>query len=165
MNRTLEEWIHPAIELRNSETEGTGLITTVPFAEGESMIRFGGEIFTLGQIKLGAARYQSVIVFQHGLVIGYSEDLEPVPSDFLNHSCTPNVGMRDAVTVTAIRDIKANEELLIDYAFFCAFGILDEFTCRCGTAQCRSTITADDWQRDDLQERYGKFFSPCLRRD
>lgn len=36
--------------------------------------------------------------------------------DFINHSCDPNVWMQDEVTSVARRDVRAGEELTMDYA-------------------------------------------------
>jgi D-alanine-D-alanine ligase len=55
-----------------------------------------------------------------------------------NHSCNPNT-IYSGLNVTALRTIKKNEELTLDYATF-----LDEnmepFTCKCGEASCRGNI-------------------------
>lgn len=56
-----------------------------------------------------------------------------------NHHCEPNTGY-DGLNVIALKDIHAGEELTLDYASF-----LDEhmqpFACKCGSSQCRGTIT------------------------
>lgn len=36
-------------------------------------------------------------------------------------------------------------------------------TCDCGTASCRGTIGGRDWQRPELQRRYGPYFSTYLQ--
>jgi D-alanine-D-alanine ligase len=55
-----------------------------------------------------------------------------------NHSCEPNSAF-DGLDVTAIKNIKAGEELTLDYAQF-----LDEnmepFQCHCGSSKCRGLI-------------------------
>ena len=85
------------------------------------------------------------------------------PTYFHNHSCDPNTWMEDEVTLTARRNIKANEELTVDYAMFEANEdrIIIE-NCPCGSANCRRTITGKDWRRKDLQEQYGNHFSPFI---
>jgi D-alanine-D-alanine ligase-like ATP-grasp enzyme len=56
-----------------------------------------------------------------------------------NHSCLPNTAF-DGLNVIATRDIRAGEELTLDYASF-----LDEhmepFNCHCGSPKCRGLIT------------------------
>ena len=55
-----------------------------------------------------------------------------------NHSCEPNSAF-DGLDVVAIKNIKQDEELTLDYAQF-----LDEnmepFQCHCGSAKCRGLI-------------------------
>ena len=34
--------------------------------------------------------------------------------------------------------------------------------CVCGSALCRGVVTGLDWQRDELQERYGEHWTPGL---
>jgi uncharacterized protein len=81
---------------------------------------------------------------------------------FINHSCEPNVGFAGNVILVAMRDVAAGEELTTDYALF---DDTDEpMTCRCGTPSCRGTITGRDWQRPELQRRYGSYFSWYLLR-
>ena len=84
-------------------------------------------------------------------------------TNFINHSCDPNVWMQDEVTLTARRDISAGEELTIDYAMFEG----DEdwiapWECHCGSKLCRGRFTGEDWQRKELQERYRDHFSPFI---
>jgi len=53
-----------------------------------------------------------------------------------------------------------DEELTTDYALF---GDDDsEMQCQCGTASCRGTIGGRDWQRPELQRKYGNYFSTHL---
>jgi uncharacterized protein len=35
--------------------------------------------------------------------------------------------------------------------------------CRCGSELCRGTITGDDWQQPELQERYRGHWIPALQ--
>lgn len=59
--------------------------------------------------------------------------------------------------LVAMRDISAGEELTTDYALFDDYD--GQMECRCGTPSCRSTIGRRDWQRPELQRRYGTYFS------
>jgi D-alanine-D-alanine ligase-like ATP-grasp enzyme len=70
------------------------------------------------------------------LFILWDED----PSEWApqNHSCDPNTAF-DGLNVFAVRDIKEDDELTLDYVQF-----LDEnmepFQCQCGSANCRGLI-------------------------
>jgi hypothetical protein len=84
---------------------------------------------------------------------------------FLNHSCDSNLWFKGAVTLLARRGAEPGEELTIDYALFEA----DEafrapWPCRCGTENCRGTVTGRDWQPADVQARYAGHFSPLLEK-
>lgn len=49
--------------------------------------------------------------------VGKDKWIDPaVPYKYLNHSCDPNCGVKGTVTLYALRDIKPDEELTIDYA-------------------------------------------------
>jgi len=81
----------------------------------------------------------------------------------LNHSCSPNAGFTGEMCISAIRDIRAGEEIAIDYATCDArqeFG----FDCECGTSICRGRVSGRDWQLPDLQVRLGQYFQPFLQR-
>jgi hypothetical protein len=83
------------------------------------------------------------------------------PNGYGNHSCGPNVWWIDAYSQEARRDIEAGEELTNDYAT--STGIADfRMECACGSELCRGEITGLDWQRADLQERYGEHWTPGL---
>jgi len=71
--------------------------------------------------------------------------------------------MQDEVTVVARRDITSGEKLTIDYALQSGLPVdlLGE-PCHCGSPVCRGTITGNDWQLKELQERYLGHFSPFL---
>ena len=79
---------------------------------------------------------------------------------FLNHSCEPNVGFAGNIVLVAMRDVGAGEELTTDYALFDDYDGAME--CHCGTSSCRGTIGGRDWQRADLQRKYGGYFSSYL---
>ena len=67
--------------------------------------------------------------------------------------------MADAVTVVARRDIRAGEEVTVDYALQTAQPVpLVEMPCACGAANCR------DWRLPSVQARYAGRFAPYINR-
>jgi SET domain-containing protein len=84
------------------------------------------------------------------------EEIEDI-AIFINHSCDPNIGLDGQISLVAIRNIKAGEELCLDYAM----AITGDYkmNCNCGNSNCRKLITAVDWKKKELQKRYGKYFS------
>jgi hypothetical protein len=62
-----------------------------------------------------------------------------------------------------MRDIKIGEEVCFDYAM-CDTMPYDEFTCGCGSLNCRGKVGGDDWKKPILQKRYAGYFSPHVQR-
>ena len=79
---------------------------------------------------------------------------------YSNHSCDANLGMRGEITFVAMRNIRAGEELTHDWATTDD----DDYSvkCKCGSTNCRGTLTGKDWQRPELQARYAGYFSAYL---
>ena len=80
----------------------------------------GGHIVTTAALHVLPERLQnSEIQIADGfhLVALEEAEYEPVML-FLNHSCEPNVGFAGNVSLVAMRDIGAGEELTTDYALF-----------------------------------------------
>ncbi len=76
---------------------------------------------------------------------------------FINHSCEPNIGMDGQINYIAMRNIKAGEELCMDYAM--AIDGNYQLACNCGSENCRRIITGEDWKNEALQKKYDRYFS------
>ncbi len=79
---------------------------------------------------------------------------------YSNHSCDANLGLRGQIVFVAMREIAAGEELTHDWAMTDNDESMTK--CSCGSPNCRGTITGKDWQRPDLQRKYGRYFSSYL---
>jgi hypothetical protein len=122
------------------------------------------EDFAQVQAKEWRAKGYVWAMIDEGLYLAalLNEDEEDL-TNFINHSCDPNVWMKDEVTLVARRDIAAGEELTIDYAMFEG----DEewvgrWECHCGSKLCRGRHTGSAWRQKELQERYRNHFSPFI---
>ena len=71
------------------------------------------------------------------------------------------LGYEAGDAMRSVRDVAAGEELTHDWA------MTDDddtrMACRCRSAMCRGVVTGKDWQRPELQERYGAFMSSYLQ--
>jgi len=145
-----------------SEIEGRGLVAVAPIAAGELVAIKGGHIVTTATLHSLPERLQnSDIQIADGFHLVALEDAEYEPVMlFLNHSCEPNVGFAGNIVLVAMRDISTGEELTTDYALFDDYD--GAMACHCETPSCRGTISGRDWQRPDLQRKYGSFFSSYL---
>ena len=156
-------WLSPKTEKRDSAIEGRGLFAKADIAKDEIVAVKGGHVFDSKTLKdletLGPAEVQ----IDDELHIGPISEAEREGSMMhLNHSCDPNVGVRGEISFVAMRNIEAGEELTFDYAMTDNSNY--EMECNCGAQSCRRLITGRDWQRRDLQERYGNYFSIYLLR-
>jgi uncharacterized protein len=154
----------PKTEVRTSGTHGRGLFARKPIGEGEIVSVRGGHILTRPMLKgrRKPAGYWGYPIADD-LVLGplTKRETESVMM-FLNHSCAPNVGIQGQILFVAMRPIRSGEELTIDYAMFGANP--KPMRCACQATTCRRAITANDWQRKDLQRKYGQYFSSYLLR-
>jgi SET domain-containing protein len=163
------EWMDPRIEIRPSSIHGKGMFATAPIKQGEAVNIWGGTLL-LTEEDLEGKRNEwrakgyvwSTIGEGLYLAILLGEENKDL-TNFINHTCDPNVWMQDEVALVARRDIAVGEELTVDYAMF--EGDEDwvgRFECRCGSDLCRGRFAGRDWRRKDLQERYGDRWSPFI---
>jgi len=78
----------------------------------------------------------------------------------INHSCDPNAWL-DGLNLTARHKIAPGDQITMDYATFCNES-LEEFTCSCGSPDCRGIIRGTDYRKPFL-ERYGDHVSDYVR--
>ncbi len=160
-----ESWIHPYLETRPSAIDGNGLFSTRGLPKDSVLVIFGGIILRQSDIQKGKFKKHSITGISENLWLGDPPDAPDSPDNYINHSCNPNLWMKDEVTLTSRYDILPNEELTVDYAMW----IPDEdwimkSECRCKTVYCRHVITGRDWRQPKLQKRYYGHFSPFLNR-
>jgi SET domain-containing protein len=161
----VSSYISPkAAKGRESSIEGRGLVAVAPIGAGEVVAIKGGHIINTATLNSLPERLRdSDIQIADGFHLAALEEAEFEPVMlFLNHSCEPNVGFCGNTVLVAMRDIAAGEELATDYALFDDYD--GEMQCRCQTSSCRGTIGGRDWQRPELQRKYGSYFSAYLLR-
>ncbi len=141
---------------------GYGLFAREPLKKDEVLAVWGGVVVPGSRLEA-----YSEYTRTHGLQVEDDLYLLPLteddPSDYFNHSCDPNAGLLGQITLVAMRPIRPGEEICFDYAMSDSNPYV-EFGCGCGASNCRGRVTANDWQRPDLQARYRGYFSPYLQR-
>jgi len=154
----------PKTIVKDSPIHGRGLFAREPIAKGEVVAITGGYVFdlvALGEVetRVGPAE----IPVAEGLFIGpIAESEREGGMIFTNHSCDPNIGIEGQIVFTALRDIAAGEELTHDWAT--TDDDTYEMACNCGAANCRGTVTGQDWRRKYLQEKYRGHIAWYLQR-
>ena len=159
-----QSWINPHVELRSSSIHGRGIFATADIRQGEKVIVWGGVFFTHEDILAGRAVEHSYTTFREGVYLGHSLEQGNSIDDFMNHSCDPNMWIIDDTTWIARRDIRVGEELTGDCATYWGpeHHEVYKWECHCGSALCRKELSSLDWQRADLQERYGDHFTTFI---
>jgi SET domain-containing protein len=155
-------WLTPKAKPGSSAIHRYGVFAVADISKGEPINVFGGIAVPRSEIR----EYRE-LVSHAGIQV--SDDFFIVPSNqeeiaeqgIFNHSCEPNVGFNSSVTMVAIRDIAAGEELVMNYAFMETD--FEAFECRCGSAVCRKIIDSNTWKDSEFQKLYGQYYSPYLR--
>ena len=152
----------PKLEGREIPEKGfKGLFVREPVKKGELLTLYMGELIDGAVLDtLPPAEQVHILQIEEDLYINpVREEL----AHLVNHSCEPNTGFAGQISTVALRDIAVGEEICFDYAM-CDGSPYDEFRCLCGSANCRQTISGNDWQRPELWERYAGYFSPYIQR-
>ena len=160
-------WMNPKLEIRPSPVHGKGIFAKTPMTEGEVVTVWGGNYVTKHEAEEARKNPDNRIqqIDDDAFEIFSYKDRGDDPTYFHNHSCEPNTWMEDAVTLSARRNIRTNEELTIDYAMFETNEdriIIEK--CVCGSSNCRGRVTGKDWRLPELQRRYQDHFSPLVNR-
>jgi SET domain-containing protein len=144
----------PKIVVKTSRIHGRGVYAGRRFKKGDKIVEYKGERITW---KEADRRPPSDPDDPNHTFFFSLEDGKHVidanvggnAARWINHACEPNCesGEEDGrVFITAIRDIKAGEELFYDYALIIEERITPtlkrEFKCLCGAKTCRGTMLA-----------------------
>lgn len=155
-------WAHKApahdnLVLRRSPAGGAGVFARRAFARGEFVVELGGVVLPEAQV---GPQYYAVKVDDDAWLCSTGEGVD----DFLNHSCSPNLGFAGGVPrLYALRDIAAGEELSWDYSTAMAFTSWG-MDCRCGAATCRGVVTPFDELPPAARERLLPWALAYIRR-
>ena len=135
----------PGTEVRESPIHGRGLFARNAIAKGEIVAVKGGHVLTGPQWRaleptLGSAEIQ---IAEDLFIAPVDQDERPGCMLYVNHCCDPNVAIQGQIVLVAMRDVRAGEELTIDWAT--TDDLDEEMPCRCGSPSCRGTISGKDW--------------------
>lgn len=164
-------WVNPKLEVRENYWCGKGVFTKEDIKKGERIAVFGGYVVStkeLGHLKKVDKKLYSTI-FEIGyqvdddLIFSPTEKTQFSVIEFLDHSCDPNCWFENQLTLVARRNIRANQELTMDYAA-CMTMPSFKMKCLCKKKNCRKLITGNDWLDTGLQKKYRGHFQPYIGR-
>jgi hypothetical protein len=164
-------WVNPKIEIRDTSKYGRGVFARELVKKGEMLMVMGGYICDISEENdLGkfGSDYNMDISVTHSFCPTKESDLDLMPQHLINHSCEPNAGFEDVVTIVALQDIKPDQEVVYDYAFVMwssdESAVHFQLKCECGSPSCRKIVTENDWKIKSVQDKYGQYFQPFLRK-
>ena len=107
------------IEVRVSKIHGKGLFTTVDIPEESLVMVISGEVISEKECVRREDEEGNVYIFWNG--DNYIDTFNTAKIKYINHNCDYNCDVIDgdgkSLILTAYRDIKAGEELTIDYGY------------------------------------------------
>jgi SET domain-containing protein len=132
-----------SLVIRRSKIHSDGCYTTESIKKRELVTEYTGPRIT---IKEADDIYEkSPRTYLFGLTDGEHVIDGDGVSAFINHSCDANCEadeINGQVLITAIRDIRAGEELCYDYNLYDG-ELDDESPCFCGAAKCRGSMYSE----------------------
>lgn len=136
---------HPArvpVYTGDAGARGQGVFAAVAIARGAHVATLSGERLRyedcLNRVRNGDEHIDDPLQIDSELFL----DLDTF-SRLFNHSCHPNLGLRNTSDLYALRDIAAGEELCYDYATTVSPAISIAqwiMHCQCGATNCRTLI-------------------------
>jgi len=161
----VSSYLSPKAVVLESRISGSGLYAVALILKGELVIDYahgrGRYVDGVEAERLFSAGQDYMIQVGDDLFFAAVEPGDREDADVVNHSCNPNCGVVDSLKFVAMRDIRAGEEITVDYAMTESSDYRLE--CRCGSRTCRGVITGEDWRSETLRARYGRYFSDYLR--
>ncbi|MEI6208235.1 MAG: SET domain-containing protein-lysine N-methyltransferase [Desulfuromonadales bacterium] len=81
----------------------------------------------------------------------------------MNHNCSGNVGFDEQGNFITISYVRSGEELSYDYGLLITNPSF-KLRCRCGSTECRKTITGNDWKNPAYWRKNLHIMVPELRK-
>jgi SET domain-containing protein len=129
----------PGLTIRSSAIQGKGCFATKPFRARRKIAEYSGEKISNAEAKRRSHR-KKLRICEVNNRWSLDGSRGGNGTHYINHSCEPNAFMKvlyDHVLFIALRDIRAGEEITIDYESTLHS---DDKRCICGAAGCRGTI-------------------------
>jgi hypothetical protein len=142
------------VEIGTAGAKGCGVFAARKFVRGETVIVGRAIEYPLERTRMSVQ-------------VDWERHVEmDAPATLLNHSCAPNLGVREnqwcAYDFLALRDIFAGEELAFDYAMT-EHELVASLSCCCGTLACVGEIRPWSDRDQEWRERNAMWVARYLR--
>lgn len=163
--KDIKDRLYVKLAVKESKICGQGLFAEENIAIGQFILSFGGNFCHQDDRYSGRVLRSTCVGIAENIILCEESCSEKDFSDYINHSCDPNAGMFDSITIIAIKPIKIGEEILCDYAFW--EGREDwvmKSDCICGSENCRKVINGKYWKNIQQSDTHFEYYSPFLKR-
>ena len=149
-------------KIKKSNIDKKGLYASKDIKSGAKIINYKGKLITNTEVEQNPKfdNDKDIYLFDINKRYSLDGDFSWNTARLINHSCNPNCevdGKGYKIWITAIKDIKKNEELTYDYGFS-----YDEdykqFPCKCRSKNCCGYIV-----RSESRWRINKKFRKSLQ--
>lgn len=155
---------HVDVYVAPSAIHGKGLFAGARISERQHALTWGGRVFSGEEVKCGACEPHTAIRIGDDEWLGESIGETRDSSDFMNHSCMPNVALDSPFELRALTQIEKDEELTADYSTWLNDARYARIvSCQCGRAGCRHIISGVEWRNPDFARAKYQQLSPYVR--
>lgn len=125
---------------------GKGVFAKKNIRDGETILIFRGNILSFEEAKINRAYCLQIGIDKYYGPSGWVDD-------YVNHSCQPNAGLKNARTLIALQNIQKNEEITFDYST-CLHENNWTMECKCDSLHCRGMIGDFRYIPQLVQKKY-----------
>lgn len=162
LNKRTFSWFDKRLAVMDTDKYGGGVFASDFIKKDSLLMVFGGYILTRKEeVKLPLRIRDVALQVDRDFVIGLLKKEELSNTDYLNHNCNPNAGIKGQISVVAMKDIKKGEEVTFDYGtvLYREEGAPHySFKCLCGSKECRGEVTQFDWKIPSVQKKCKGYF-------
>jgi SET domain-containing protein len=146
------------IRVKQTAAKGLGVFATRDIRKDEVIAKFEGPMVVIKNLDEIPREVQDHL---------YNIDIDKYiiakePAARTNHSCEPNAGIKKDVYLVAMRDIKKDEEVTLDYSLITPNNWTLE--CQCGAKTCRKLIGRYQDLPDELKRKHKDYTPDWIKR-
>ena len=144
--------------VKESPKRGLGVFAKKLIKKGEVVLVWKGKKFKESQVTPAMWKEDYLIPISKNEYV-YTSDKK---SKYVNHSCNPNCGVKGNLTLVAMKNTRAGEEITFDYS---TMGFAKDWkmkNCNCGSKACRKTVRSYQFLSKKLKEKYKDFTSKYI---
>lgn len=150
------------LELEQNGDVGRSVWAKENIEEGEIVASFRGHKYSAKKLS-DIPNVLPVLARDHVVQIGEELYIHAKKglAECINHSCSPNCGIKDIQNIVAMRSIKQGEQITWDYEMTEDSDWVME-NCQCGSEECRDTIRGYSFMPQEIRDKYKGFISEWI---